>query len=629
MELRHVHGQPVHDKDYVGVRQEVVEADRQFKNYRGRATEIRQADTGRIDYVDIFVVNSALGVVSNTFTLRLGRNGVESRNRTGDRCQSAGKLLVIERAVVVIHSAHEVDEFGLDRSRSTNRHQEFQALGVTARVHDLSNSLIESIRQKGLEKNIAFYNKFLETDELLELLEASDIYLSLSQNPDQAVSGTLSYALGAGRPVVSTAFAHAEEIVTPEVGALVGFGESATLTAALLELMKDREKLKMMGEAAYFRTRKMTWPNVALSYMKAFTEAAPGFSGKESNVPPLKLTHLSRLTDDFGIFQFANRSKPDPVHGYTTDDNARALIAAAKFYDRNRRPSVAKLIGTYIGFLEYVSQAPAGFYNYVNFDKTFHTERNERENLSEANARAYYSLAFAASRSYLPRELFDRAADLFRKKFDGERKIVSPRAVAFTILALAEWLTIEKSGWHLAKQKELADYLLELFENSKGEGWNWFEDILAYSNGILPDALFVAYAQTGDPRYLTVAEQSLAFLIDNSFENGVCAPVGQRGWFRRGGVKEIYDQQPEEVATLVAVLSRAHTATGEGRYADLARRAFDWFLGENRLGQMVYDESTGGSYDGVGELHTNLNQGAESTVMYLLARLAIAEKMKK
>lgn len=487
------------------------------------------------------------------------------------------------------------------------------------------NSLVKKINDLGLEKNVIFYNQYYKTEELLDFLKASDIYLSLSQNPDQAVSGTLSYALGVGRPVISTAFAHAREIVTSEVGKLIGFGKESTaeLSTAIIDMMRDREKLTKMGETAYFRTRKMTWPNVALSYMREFISTTADFKEKESNLPAIKTKHISHLTDNFGMFQFAEYSTRNPEHGYTTDDNARALIAMVKLYEKNPKYQVANLIGTYLNFLEYVSESKEGFYNYVNYDKTFHTDRNSKEDLSDANARAYYSLAFTASKAYLPEKYREQAARLFKNKFNVDKKIFSPRAAAFSILALAQW----PDAYYHSKLVGLADYMLELYEHSKGEDWHWFEDILAYSNGILPEALLVSYEKTGDNRYLKTAIESLNFLIENSFENtgrgqnSMCVPIGQSGWLRRGGVKGIYDQQPEEVATLVSVLSTAYRITHEQKYLDHMKIAFDWFLGNNRLGQMVYDESTGGSYDGVGETHINLNQGAESTVMYLLARL--------
>lgn len=491
------------------------------------------------------------------------------------------------------------------------------------------NFLVQKINDLHLENNVIFYNQYLKTNNLLDFLQATDIYLSLSQDPDQAVSGTLSYALGAGRPVISTSFAHAQEIVTAEVGRLVGFGNSAEITKAILDLMSDREKLKVMGETAYFRTRKMTWPNVALSYMREIIAAVPAFKEKESNLPAIKIKHLANLTDVFGIFQFAVKTTRDPVYGYTTDDNARALMAMVKIFAKTPKAQVARLISTYLGFLEYVADNREGFANFVNHDKSFYTEKNERENLADANARAFYALAFVAARPGLPEEFKQRAERLFQSKFNPDKKIVSPRAAAFTILALSEWLTTENNNKYGLKIRELANYLVGLFEGSRGESWDWFEDILAYSNGVLPESLLVAYEKTNNDEYLRVARTSLDFLIKSSFDDNVCAPVGQDIWYRRGGVKSLNDQQPEEVATLVSVLARAYLLTKERKYQEKMGRAFDWFLGNNHLEQVVYDESTGGSYDGVGETHINLNQGAESTIMYLLARLTMEEMRGK
>ena len=540
------------------------------------------------------------------------------------------------------------------------------------------NSLVDRIKVLGLENNVMFVNKYLKTEELLAFLQASDIYLALSQDPNQAVSGTLSYALGVGRPVVATDFPHAKEIVTDEAGRLVPLSLLANgktdefrsqLAATIISMMQDKDRLKQHAEAAYFRTRKMTWPNVALSYMREFISVVPEFREKESNLPAIKLKHVQNLTDDFGMFQFANRSKRDVQHGYTTDDNARALISMIKAHRTNSesfvsssdyRAETARLANIYLNFLEHVSGATSGFYNYVNADKSFHIERNSKENLSDANARAYYALALTAAADHMPKDFRERAGRLFLRKFDVNKKIASPRAAAFTILAIDRWIesgideimpaqpqeqpadtsvvrtaepAIVSPGHEhlLQKTRELADYIVDRFDSSKAEGWIWFEDIMTYSNGVLPESLLVASRLlkekdvAASEKYMQIAITTLDFLIGCSFENEMCVPVGQSGWYRRGGKKGVYDQQPEEVATLVAVLAEAYRTTREDKYSDLMRQAFEWFLGNNRIGQMVYDESTGGSYDGIGQTHINLNQGAESTVMYLLARLAMEE----
>src|SRR3989344_1880604 len=233
------------------------------------------------------------------------------------------------------------------------------------------NALIKRVHELSLERNVLFYNQYLKTSDLLDFLQASDICLILSENPDQAVSGTLAYALGTGRPVIATPFAHAREIVTPEVGRLVGFKNPGELSQAIIEMMMNPEKLSAMAEAAYFRTRKMTWPNVALSYMREFVSFVPEFRKAENRMPALKLRHLIHLTDEFGIFQFARHSMRDLKHGYTADDNARALMVAVKVFAKNPKPQIARLIGVYLGFLEYVSQSPEGFFNYVNYEKSF------------------------------------------------------------------------------------------------------------------------------------------------------------------------------------------------------------------------------------------------------------------
>jgi hypothetical protein len=212
---------------------------------------------------------------------------------------------------------------------------------------------------------VVFYNEYLKIDKLLKFLQATDIYLALSQNPDQAVSGTLTYALGAGRPIISTPFKQAQEIITPEVGVLLtNFQDSAGIGRAVLDLFSNPERLAEMGRTAYFRTRNMTWPNVALAYLHEFIEIAPKLAKKERSLPVLKLEHLSRLTDDFGIYQFAVLDQPDPRWGYTLDDNARALIVTC-WYDEFQSDIIAKrLANVYLSFLELAANNQGKFFNY-------------------------------------------------------------------------------------------------------------------------------------------------------------------------------------------------------------------------------------------------------------------------
>jgi glycosyltransferase involved in cell wall biosynthesis len=487
------------------------------------------------------------------------------------------------------------------------------------------NQLIAQAIRLGVSDHVIFYNEYLKVDELLKFLQATDIYLALSQNPDQAVSGTLTYALGAGRPIISTPFKQAQEIITPEVGVLVGFQDSTGIGHAVLDLFSNPERLAEMGRTAYFRTRGMTWPNVTLAYMREFIEIVPDLAKKGKSLPIIKLGHLSRLTDDFGIYQFAVLDQPDPQWGYTLDDNARALIVACWYDELQGSTTTKRLANIYLSFLELASNSQGKFFNYFTIDHQADDRRNQEENLEDSESRTLWALAVAAF-SKLPAELKKRARALLNRQWDKYDLVISPRSVAFHIKALAIWQTAEPNKEISTQLSSYADFLLDLFNSNSSDDWQWFEQSLSYSNAVLPEALLSAFKATGRKAYWTAGKAALDFLINESFEGGICVPVRQSGWYLRGGEKKLYDQQPEEVSALVNALRTIYDLSGDDFYLNKMNQAFNWFLGNNLLNQVVYSQLTGGCYDGLGERQINLNQGAESTISYLLARLVIDSK---
>ena len=488
------------------------------------------------------------------------------------------------------------------------------------------NQLIERAYHLGVEKNILFCNRYLSTQELLKYLQASDVYLSLSQDPKQAVSGTLVYAMGAGRPIISTPFPQAKEIVTPETGELIEFGGSEGLAQKVNGIFADKGRLVSLGKAAYFRTRGMTWENVALCYMREFTRLSPELHRFEKSLPPFKLSHLNRLTDKFGLMQFAQLENPDPSWGYTLDDNARALAAVSLYRDFSVSKTALRLAKVYLSLIERAYDGASAFINYFNCGKKPDRELNSAENLDDANARAVWALAAAQATNW-PREVRGKAERIFHKFLKNHKKTQSPRAAAFYLKALVWWL-----GNHRGDQQAegfltgYADYLEELFNTAASENWQWFEHSLTYSNAVLPEALLLAYRYTGNYSYYKIGKAALDFLVEHSFDGDTCIPVGQAGWFEKGKKKELHDQQPEEVSALVLALRTMFEITGEDNYRRKMAKVFDWFLGNNILNQVVYSYRSGGCYDGIGKNYINLNQGAESTVSYLLARLALEEK---
>lgn len=481
------------------------------------------------------------------------------------------------------------------------------------------NELIKLTKELGVRDKVIFYNTYVSTSELLNFLQATDLYFSCSQNPDQAVSGTLSYALGAGRPVISTAFRQAKEIVTPDVGALVPFGNSAEITKKTISLFSDEARRITLAKNAYVKTRSLTWHNIALSYLKEFEMLAPELLSKQKKLPALVFKHLRHLTSAHGIFQFAHFNDPDPAWGYTLDDNARALLVVSQQHARKKTHETERLARIYLSFIEHVAQEEGGFINYIHHDKKPHATRNKEENLDDAHGRALWALA-VMMKSKFPATLRNRARNLFLASYRIGDALTSPRAVAYLIKALVLF-SDDKKIKRLLLQK--AEWLVALYEKNFTASWPWFEKTLTYSNAALPEALFLAYAATGRKKYVETARSALDFLISHSFEGVVCVPVGQRGWFPRDGKKARYDQQPEEVSALVLALRTAYAITHEEMYAIRMRHAFDWFMGNNIQRQVVCSVATGGCFDGLGEEGVNINQGAESTVSYLLARMAV------
>src|SRR5680860_1100932 len=379
----------------------------------------------------------------------------------------------------------------------------YLVMGITHPVvlkevgEEYRNQLIQQAYRLGVQNNVLFYNEYLETSELLKFLQATEIYLSLSQNPDQAVSGTLTYALGAGRPVISTPFAQAKEIITPELGSLIKFNDSEGLANEVIALLGDQERMSNMSKTAYFRTRGMTWPNVALSYMREFTELSPELAKKEKNLPAIKLQHLRKLTDDFGIYQFAILDEPDPKWGYTLDDNARALVVISFYHNMYGRQTEERLAEIYLRFLEKAAKTNGGFENYFDKERRVNNSRNLNENLEDSEARALWALA-TVSVSKLNENLKKRAMTLLNSQYEFLKNVESPRAVAFHIKALVEWLSLGENEKVTKLIIKFADFLLDRFNDNNTNDWQWFEQSMTYSNAVLPEALLLAYKATGN-----------------------------------------------------------------------------------------------------------------------------------
>ena len=450
------------------------------------------------------------------------------------------------------------------------------------------NFLKSEVRRLGLQKNVWFYNKYLNTKDIEYFLNATDLYLSPILDPKQSASGTMSFALGCGKPVVSTSTSYAKNIIKENEGILVGFRNPKEISKAIIEIISNPQKMKQMGLNAYVESRFMTWDNIALKHLRIYKK----YIDISLKCPKLKLDHLKRLTDDYGIIQFANNTVPDISHGYSMDDNARALIVAVNEAEDD-------LANIYLNFIRNNQRKDGSFYNYVNKDRIV----ENGEIAEDVQGRVFWALGKTS-----------KGKDIFDKALPYIKNIKSPRAKAFAIMGLKE----EKE-----LMKKFADDLVNLFIKGKNKKWNWFEDCLTYSSSRIPEALLFAYSNLNEKKYLDVAQKSIDFLVSKTFSKNEYIPIGQNGWFLKNKRRALFDQQPEDPSSMVELLVYAYEITKKEEYRKKAIIAFEWFLGKNHLGQVVYDDSTGGCYDGLGKNSLNINQGAESTICYLMARIAI------
>jgi glycosyltransferase involved in cell wall biosynthesis len=484
------------------------------------------------------------------------------------------------------------------------------------------NELISLVKRLGLQHHVKFYSKYLSLNEIIECLLATDIYVCTNLDKNQIVSGTLSYALGCGKAVVSTSSVYAKEVLDKERGLLADFKNPKSFSDAIDKILSNNEFKNRLERNAYSFGRSMIWQNVALGYFSIFNKIVKLREETTEKYPHIKLNHLINLTDNVGCIQFAKFSIPDKYSGYTVDDNSRALIVSV-LHDKIYKSETSKnLVETYLNFLERVQDKEG------NFNDIGYSDKNLIPSSEDALGRTIWALGYLTDKSE-NQEMIEKAKKLFDNSYSLIEKINSPRAKAFSIIGLYHYYKEYKQEETLLKIKELIDPLIELYKKEATEDWHWFEGYLTYSNSKLPEALFLAYDLTKQPEYLEIAEKTLDFLSNLVFINDELSPIGQRGWCNRNGKRAFFDQQPIDASSMVQTYLTAYLITKNKKYYDNAVLAFNWFLGKNHLKQMIYNERTGGCYDGLSKDSINLNQGAESTIEYILSRLMLEEIKKE
>lgn len=497
------------------------------------------------------------------------------------------------------------------------------------------NMLDAIVRKLGIQDHVRYINYYLPLPELLEYLQLTDIYLFTSKDPNQVVSGTFAYALSCGCPIISTPIPHALEVLRDDIGIIVDFENPEQLTEAVTRLLNDEPLMNNISNGGLHLMAPTAWENTAISHALLFEKIIGCHVSLNYRTPPVNLDHVKNMTTGFGIIQFSRINQPDIDSGYTLDDNARALIAMCQHFKLTKDNSVLKYIQIYYNFIEHCLQPEGYFLNYVN-EKGKFTEQNYSTNLADSNGRAIWALGYLVSISRLlpeaSRPIANNARATMQKALLNVNNIHSTRAMAFVIKGLYYRNVEEQSIHDTSLIKQLADKLVQMFRHESEKEWLWYESYLTYANSILPEAMLCAWMATCEPVYKEIARSSFDFLLSKTFNEKSIRVISNKGWLQKGNKQDTLPaggEQPIDVAYTILALHKFHGVFNDAGYLDKMKIAFNWFLGNNHLNQVIYNPCTGGCYDGAEEKDINLNQGAESTISYLMARLTIEKASAK
>lgn len=508
----------------------------------------------------------------------------------------------------------------------------------------------------GIQENVFFHNRYVSNEDLREYLQAADIYITPYRQKEQITSGTLAYALACGKAIISTPYWHAQELLINGRGRLVEFDDTDGFAASIRELIEDDGKRNAIRKAAYDFGRAMVWPRVAEQYIstlehacRTFPEVARDLLAERKilmrlSLPEPHLDHLLMMTDDTGLLQHALYATPDRRHGYCTDDNARALIVTSMARSLLQHEQGQPPLGTYLSFLHHAQNPETGrFRNFMAFDRRW----IEEDGSDDCQGRAIWALGYLIC--HAPSEATQRlATDMFRTAVPCLEGLRWPRSWALSILGLHYYLRQFADDVAVRDQKGmLADRLNAAFAEHASEDWPWFEDVLTYDNGRLPQALIIAGLRLEREELVDRGLRVLQWLFDiQTAPEGHLSIIGNKGWLRRCGreatsskpvaspaesgrptewSRAAYDQQPLEPAALIGACKAAYRASGDGKWLIEMRRCFEWYVGRNDLGLSMIDFKSRGCFDGLKESGVNENQGAESVLSWLLSILIMYE----
>ncbi len=499
--------------------------------------------------------------------------------------------------------------------------------GVKRRDGEKYRIFLQSlVREHGLENNVFFHNIYVSLEELKKYLIMSDLFVTPYLRKEQMCSGTLAYAVACGKVVVSTPYWYAEELLDEGRGVLIPFGDTEEFSKQLIALLDDEEKRNTFRKNAYQFGREMIWNEVGKRYLETFYRAIQEYPQvKETkrvtvprfSPPKVNFNHLELLTDDTGVLQHATFTIPGRSHGYTTDDNARALQACVMNWGLYKDESILALLQKYLSFLNYAFDKNSGrFRNHMSYNREWFDEKGSED----CHGRALIALGHTIV--YPPNEnILVLATRMFDAALPACQSFTSPRALARVIVGCSMYNKIFSGASEVRKMCEnLTNQLMRLYSENSSEDWGWCEDIVSYDNACIPESLIIAGNWLNNEEMLNQGLRSLEWLLNiQTSEKGHLSLIGNKEWYKRGGERSNFDQQPIDAATLLKACYNAFIVTGDKKWLNGVEKSYDWYLGKNDNNEALYDFSTGGCKDGLTSSGVNQNQGAESTLSWLLA----------
>ncbi len=490
--------------------------------------------------------------------------------------------------------------------------------------------LMRLVKTLHLDKNVVFLNEFIDEQDLFKYLYSSDIYITPYLNEAQITSGTLSYAVGVGATVISTPYWHAEELLANERGVLFNFNDFEGLSAVITDLLDHPATMNNLKNRAADYGKNITWPKIGDRYLElaqtVLKEDSTLINKKEIDfdfliLPPFSLAHINRLTDDTGIIQHAKFGIPNLKEGYCLDDNSRALLMVLMAYQQMKNKCALELSPIYLSYIHYMQNADGTFRNFLSFSRNYLDEIGSEDSFGRTIWALGYLLHNAPNDAYFQtgRLLFFNAAPNFEK-------LESIRGIANTMIGICFYLKSNPSDDSMTERlRSMANVLVKHYNDNQSDDWRWFESLLAYDNGILPLALLHSAEILNDEKITKVAIESMDFLTKNTIKDNYLSIIGNEKWFKKDGERSVFAQQPIDAMAMILMYHQAFYLTKNKDFLNKLYTSFLWFLGENDLRMSLYDFETQGCCDGFENYGVNRNQGAESSLAYLISYLTVLE----